>query len=133
MLLLKGNLDIWDLENLSKGPVLKIHGHESIINSIDGVGGLGEGAGSPEIVTGSRDGRVKVWDVRVRDKPVACMEPRKDSAGVLQKRYKLNSNKTIKSTLQKPRCILGTVGVFRLAMHTMNLNAVLRLVTTMEM
>ena len=30
--------------------------------------------GAPELVTGSRDGTVKVWDVRIRDKPVACMQ-----------------------------------------------------------
>lgn len=33
-------------------------GHEEIINSIDGVGGLGIGEGAPEIVTGSRDGEL---------------------------------------------------------------------------
>ena len=31
--------------------------HDSIINAIDGVGGLGIGGGAPEIVTGSRDGK----------------------------------------------------------------------------
>lgn len=31
--------------------------HKEIINSIDGVGGLGIGEGAPEIVTGSRDGK----------------------------------------------------------------------------
>ncbi len=74
------------MENISKGSVYKVRGHESIINSIDGVGGLGIGMGSPEIVTGSRDGRVKVWDVRVQDKPVACMEPRPESSGALSTR-----------------------------------------------
>jgi WD40 repeat protein len=73
---MQGNLDIWDLENLSSGSIFRVKAHESIINCIDGVGGLGIGKGAPEIVTGSRDGRVKVWDVRVKDKPVACMEPR---------------------------------------------------------
>ncbi len=32
--------------------------HDSIINAIDGIGGLGIGGGAPEIVTGSRDGTV---------------------------------------------------------------------------
>lgn len=34
-----------------------VHGHKEIINTIDGVGGLGIGEGAPEIVTGSRDGK----------------------------------------------------------------------------
>lgn len=36
--------------------------HESIINAIDGVGGLGIGGGAPEIVTGSRDGMLLLID-----------------------------------------------------------------------
>lgn len=40
----------------SEVPVYSVKGHKEIINSIDGVGGLGVGDGSPEIVTGSRDG-----------------------------------------------------------------------------
>lgn len=31
--------------------------------------------GAPELVTGSRDGLVKVWDPRQKDEPVATMEP----------------------------------------------------------
>ena len=49
--------------------------HDEIINSIDAVGGLGVGEGAPEIVTGSRDGSVKVWDPRQKHEPVAVMEP----------------------------------------------------------
>lgn len=37
-------------------PVYTAKAHKEIINSIDGVGGLGIGDGAPEIVTGSRDG-----------------------------------------------------------------------------
>lgn len=37
-------------------PVYSVKGHKEIINTIDGVGGLGIGEGAPEIVTGSRDG-----------------------------------------------------------------------------
>ena len=48
--------------------------HAEIINAIDGVGGLGVGEGAPEIVTGSRDGVVKVWDPR-QSTPVASVEP----------------------------------------------------------
>ena len=38
-------------------PVYSVKGHKEIINTIDGVGGLGIGEGAPEIVTGSRDGK----------------------------------------------------------------------------
>lgn len=39
-------------------PVYSVKAHKEIINSIDGVGGLGIGEGAPEIVTGSRDGEL---------------------------------------------------------------------------
>lgn len=74
-----GHLAIWDLEYLNQGPIWSVKGHEQIINAIDGVAGLGIGRGAPEIVTGSRDGHIKVWDPRVKDKPVACMQPKTDS------------------------------------------------------
>ncbi|KAG7334362.1 hypothetical protein KOW79_002769 [Hemibagrus wyckioides] len=69
-----GNLHVWNLE-AAEVPVYSVKGHKEIINSIDGVGGLGIGDGAPEIVTGSRDGTVKVWDPRQKDTPVANMEP----------------------------------------------------------
>ncbi|KAG8037004.1 hypothetical protein G9C98_004326 [Cotesia typhae] len=47
-----------------------------IINAIDGAGGQSVGYGAPEIVTGSRDGSVKVWDPRQKDRPVAVFEPK---------------------------------------------------------
>lgn len=49
--------------------------HTSIINDIDGVGGLKIGKGAAELATCSRDGCVKVWDVRQKDRPVAILEP----------------------------------------------------------
>lgn len=73
----EGTLQIWDLEDTSF-PVYSVKGHKEIINSIDGVGGLGIGEGAPEIVTGSRDGSVKVWDPRQKDKPVAVMESKNE-------------------------------------------------------
>ncbi|POI29741.1 hypothetical protein CIB84_006508, partial [Bambusicola thoracicus] len=69
-----GSLSIWDLE-APEIPVYSVKGHKEIINGIDGVGGLGIGEGAPEIVTGSRDGTVKVWDPRQKETPVANMEP----------------------------------------------------------
>merc|ERR1719510_1619806 len=71
-----GHLALWDLEYLSQGPIFSVKGHDQIINSIDGVAGLGIGRGAPEIVTASRDGNVKVWDPRLKDRPVACMQPK---------------------------------------------------------
>ena len=69
----EGKMQIWNLE-CTETPVYKVKGHKEIINCIDGVGGLGIGAGAAEIVTGSRDGSVKVWDPRQKDDPVAAME-----------------------------------------------------------
>ncbi|XP_029558991.1 dynein axonemal assembly factor 10 isoform X1 [Salmo trutta] len=69
-----GNLNIWNLE-VPDVSVYSVKAHKEIVNSIDGVGGLGIGDGAPEIVTGSRDGTVKVWDPRQKDSPVANMEP----------------------------------------------------------
>lgn len=37
--------------------VYTVKAHKEIVNSIDGVGGLGIGDGAPEVVTGSRDGK----------------------------------------------------------------------------
>ena len=50
-----------------------LQAHSTIVNAIDGIGGLGIGGGAPEIVTGSRDGCVRVWDPRVAE-PVVSLE-----------------------------------------------------------
>eukprot|EP01084_Bolivina_argentea_P155961 271769_1 len=56
-----GTLSIWDLEKLNK-PIFEVeNAHQKIINSIDGISGK---YGAAELVTGSRDGTVKVWDPR---------------------------------------------------------------------
>ncbi len=70
-----GTLCTWDLERLD-GPVTATKGHEDFINAIDGFGGVGAvDKGAPEIATASRDGTVKVWDPRIKDRPVACVQP----------------------------------------------------------
>jgi len=68
-----GGIAIWDLERL-QDPIFSCKGHETIINCIDGCGGL-KGAGAPEIATGGRDGAVHIWDPRQKDTPVASMTP----------------------------------------------------------
>jgi WD40 repeat protein len=69
----KGMLEIWDLERLET-PTYSAKAHNSIVNCCDGCGGT-VGAGAAEIVTGSRDGCVRVWDPRQKDVPVAALEP----------------------------------------------------------
>lgn len=68
-----GKLIIYDLERMEM-PVFQQKAHKSIINTIDGCGGLEIGYGAPEILTGGRDGCVRLWDPRVPD-PVLALEP----------------------------------------------------------
>jgi len=65
-----------DLER-PEAPVSSIKAHDQIINGIDGVGG----SQVPELVTGSRDGTVKVWDVRQKDKPVVVVRSGRNDTG----------------------------------------------------
>ncbi|KAJ3320848.1 WD repeat-containing protein 92 [Blyttiomyces sp. JEL0837] len=67
-----GRLSVFDLER-TEVPVYTVKAHDTIINGIDGAGGVGIKTGPPELATCSRDGSVKVWDVRQKDKPVAVM------------------------------------------------------------
>merc|ERR1712013_933111 len=68
----EGTLNIWDLEKLNK-PTFEIkEAHSKIINAIDGISGK---HGAAEIVTGSRDGTVKVWDPRT-DECVTELKPK---------------------------------------------------------
>lgn len=69
----KGQLSIWDLER-PEVPIYDVRGHGSMINCMDGIGGLNVGGGAPELVTGGHDGCVKVWDPRIKE-PVASLEP----------------------------------------------------------
>ena len=68
-----GKLVVYDLENISQ-PIFSQQAHTSIINAIDGCGGMDVGFGAPEIVTGGRDGCVRLWDQRVNE-PVLALEP----------------------------------------------------------
>lgn len=70
----QGNLDLWDLERLNT-PLFSIKAHEELINAIDGAGGMGVDCGPPEIATASKDGSVKIWDTRQRDRPVSTIAP----------------------------------------------------------
>jgi len=63
-----------DLER-PKTAVYSAQAHASIINDIDGCGGLNIGKGAAELATCGRDGCVKIWDVRQKDKAVAVIEP----------------------------------------------------------
>ena len=38
-----------------------VKAHDQIINALDGIGGLGIGGGAPELVTGSRDGKLTIY------------------------------------------------------------------------
>eukprot|EP00218_Dolichomastix_sp_CCMP3274_P006969 CAMPEP_0170134126 /NCGR_PEP_ID=MMETSP0033_2-20121228/1716_1 /TAXON_ID=195969 /ORGANISM="Dolichomastix tenuilepis, Strain CCMP3274" /LENGTH=334 /DNA_ID=CAMNT_0010369667 /DNA_START=84 /DNA_END=1085 /DNA_ORIENTATION=+ len=73
-----GYLHMWDLEDSSR-PVWEVKAHTQIVNAIDGCGGAAKGYGAPELATCGRDGAVRVWDVRQRDAPVACFEPKEGS------------------------------------------------------
>jgi WD40 repeat protein len=65
-----GNLEIYDLLNPNKSVFShKVHGE--VINAIDG----GGAPGPCEFVTGSRDGRVCVCDIRCKDPVVASLVP----------------------------------------------------------
>jgi hypothetical protein len=67
-----GNLELWDVDRgMAEAVVAMPKAHKGIINSIDGA--LFDGP--PEIVTGSRDGAVKVWDSRQPAKPVVALNP----------------------------------------------------------
>lgn len=55
--------------------LFSVQAHDDIINAIDGAGGYGIQCGAPELVTGSRDGNVKVWDTRQQSSPVAHIQP----------------------------------------------------------
>ncbi|KAH8260891.1 hypothetical protein KR044_000020 [Drosophila immigrans] len=70
----EGRLQVLDLERPDMA-VYNVKAHSGIINCIDAIGGTQLDCGAPEIVTGSRDGAVKVWDIRQGQEPVVDMSP----------------------------------------------------------
>ena len=56
-----------------------VKAHEGIINAVDGIGGTNCSYGAPELVTGGKDGCVKVWDQRITD-PVVVLAPESSRA-----------------------------------------------------
>ena len=68
-----GNLSVIDLEKGEFNYEIK-KAHKGIIQSIDGLG-IKNNQGPPEIVTGGKDGLVKLWDLR-SDKPCMLLEPK---------------------------------------------------------
>lgn len=70
----KGNIMTYDLNVDKKTPVFSHNVHKDIINCIDG----GAAPGPCELVTGSRDGRVCIVDIRAEDPVVATLEPEGD-------------------------------------------------------
>ncbi|EAS01252.2 WD domain, G-beta repeat protein (macronuclear) [Tetrahymena thermophila SB210] len=67
-----GEMNIVDLET---GKIYySVKAHNTLVNAIDGIGGLDIGYGAPEIVTAGRDGCVRVWDPRQKA-PVLSLEP----------------------------------------------------------
>uniref|UniRef100_A0A673LA56 WD repeat-containing protein 92-like n=1 Tax=Sinocyclocheilus rhinocerous TaxID=307959 RepID=A0A673LA56_9TELE len=91
-----GSLNVWNLE-VPESPVYSVKAHKEIINSIDGVGGLGIGDGAPEIVCSvefdrkdinmnklvatSLEGKFHVFDMRTQ-------HPTKGFASVSEKAHK---------------------------------------------
>lgn len=64
------NFNLSDIERPTE-PIYKVDAHSDIINTLDAIGGNSTFCGAKEIVTGSRDGSVKVWDPRQKNDPVA--------------------------------------------------------------
>ena len=65
----QGTLDLWDLGRLQEGPLYSWKAHERLIHSIDFIDEM-------LMVSGSRDGTVKIWDLRTKSTfPVVRIDP----------------------------------------------------------
>jgi len=63
-------------------PIISAKAHNSIINAIDGYGPLNVESKSSEIITGSRDGRIKLWDLRTELSPITVVSPDQQAADI---------------------------------------------------
>lgn len=72
-----GQLQVLDTQRTtSTATVYAAEAHKGMVNCLDAIGGgLMLNCGAPEIATGGADGVVKIWDIRQKDDPVACIEP----------------------------------------------------------
>lgn len=60
-------------------PLTSFKAHESIINTIDS---LNQASEPQELVTGSRDGCIKVWDMRQPEKAVLTVKSKQSSKDI---------------------------------------------------
>lgn len=90
-----GHLYLHDLEKNTTA--WKVKAHSKMVNSIDAIGGMNCGYGAPEIVTGSRDGCVRLWDPR-QNAPVLSLEPEEDEKGVVPDCWAVGFGNSFNST-----------------------------------
>jgi WD40 repeat protein len=65
----QGTLSLWNLERLQENPLYSWKAHERLIHSIDVLDEM-------SIVSGSRDGSAKIWDLRTKSSlPVVKIDP----------------------------------------------------------
>lgn len=69
---LEGKLSVLDMEK--QKVFWQVKAHDGIANCVDGAGAEGCGYGPCELVTGGRDGCVRLWDPR-QNGPVLSLEP----------------------------------------------------------
>ncbi|KAG9390342.1 WD domain, G-beta repeat [Carpediemonas membranifera] len=74
-----GRICIYDVERWDT-PTYMTRGHTKAIAAMAGVAGSNPACGAPELVTGSEDGCVHVWDPRQKGRPVASLVAEGDDA-----------------------------------------------------
>merc|ERR1711976_8367 len=77
---MSGDLIIYDIEAQKR--IYKVKAHDKMVNFVDGCGGQDIGYGAPEILTGGRDGCVRLWDPR-QTAIVLSLEPEKQEDGLV--------------------------------------------------